>query len=118
MGIGLNAASPNQDAGRIFLEWLSSDDFANLFANAVPGFFPLSSAEVTLEDPLAQDFLGWREQCESTIRPFHQIVSRGTPNLSNESWTASANVMRGTWTPEEAGEALQSGLSSWYAPHQ
>lgn len=118
MGIGLNAASPNQEAGRAFLEWLSSDDFANLFANAVPGFFPLSSAEVTLEDPLAQEFLGWRETCESTIRPFHQIVSRGTPNLSNESWTASANVMRGTWTPEEAGEALQSGLSSWYAPQQ
>lgn len=118
MGIGLNAASPNQEAGRVFLEWLSSDDFANLFANAVPGFFPLSSAEVTLEDPLAQEFIGWRNTCESTIRPFHQIVSRGTPNLSNESWTASANVMRGTWTPEQAGEALQSGLSSWYAPHQ
>lgn len=118
MGIGLNAASPHQAEGRAFLEWLSSDDFANLFANAVPGFFPLSSAEVTLEDPLAQEFIGWRNTCESTIRPFHQIVSRGTPNLSNESWTASANVMRGTWTPEEAGEALQSGLSSWYAPQQ
>ncbi len=118
MGMGLNAASPHQEAGRVFLEWLSSDDFANLFANAVPGFFPLSDAEVTLEDPLAQEFIGWRDQCESTIRPFHQIVSRGTPNLSNESWTASANVMRGTWTPEEAGENLQAGLSSWFEPHQ
>ena len=118
MGMGLNAASRHQEEGRIFLEWLSSSEFANLFANAIPGFFPLSDAEVTLDDPLAQEFIGWRDQCESTIRPFHQIVSRGTPNLSNESWTASANVMRGTWTPEEAGEALQSGLSSWYEPHQ
>ncbi len=118
MGMGLNAASRHQEEGRIFLEWLSSSEFANLFANAIPGFFPLSDAEVTLDDPLAQEFIGWRDQCESTIRPFHQIVSRGTPNLSNESWTASANVMRGTWTPEEAGAALQSGLSSWYEPHQ
>ncbi len=118
MGMGLNAASAHQDEGRIFLEWLSSSEFSTLFANAIPGFFPLSSAEVTLEDPLAQEFISWRDQCDSTIRPFHQIVSRGTPNLSNESWTASANVMRGTWTPEEAGEAMQAGLSSWYAPHQ
>ncbi|WP_071799387.1 ABC transporter substrate-binding protein [Natronohydrobacter thiooxidans] len=118
MGIGLNAASPNQEAGRIFLDWLTGAEASTLFANAIPGFFPLSSAEVTLDDPLAEEFLSWRGQCESTIRPFHQIVSRGTPNLSNESWTASANVMRGTWTPEEAGEALQAGLSSWYAPHQ
>lgn len=118
MGMGLNAASPNQEAGRVFLEWLGSSEFANLFANSVPGFFPLSSAEVSLEDPLAQEFISWRAECESTIRPFHQIVSRGTPNLSNESWTASANVMRGTWTPEEAAAALQEGLSSWYAPHQ
>lgn len=118
MGMGLNAASPNQEAGRIFLDWLTGAEASTLFANAIPGFFPLSSAEVTLEDPLAEEFLSWRDTCESTIRPFHQIVSRGTPNLSNETWTASANVMRGTWTPEEAGENLQAGLSSWYAPHQ
>ena len=118
MGIGLNAASPNQEEGRAFLSWVAGSEASNLFANAIPGFFPLSDAEVSLEDPLAQEFIGWRDQCESTIRPFHQIVSRGTPNLSNESWTASANVMRGTWTPEEAGAHLQDGLSSWYEPHQ
>ncbi|MGY6548641.1 MAG: ABC transporter substrate-binding protein [Roseinatronobacter sp.] len=118
MGIGLNAASAHQEEGRIFLSWLTGSEASNLFANAIPGFFPLSSAEVSLEDPLAQEFISWRDRCASTIRPFHQIVSRGTPNLSNESWTASANVIRGTWTPEEAGAHLQSGLSSWFEPHQ
>ena len=118
MGMGLNAASPNAEAARVFLDWLGSSEFANLFANAVPGFFPLSSAEFSIDDPLAQEFVSWRDRCESSIRPFHQIVSRGTPNLSNESWNASANVMRGTTTPEEAAAALQEGLASWYAPHQ
>ena len=118
MGMGLNAASPHQEAGRTFLSWLAGSEFSNLFANAVPGFFPLSSAEVTLDDPLAQEFIGWREQCHSTIRPFHQIVSRGTPNLSNESWNAAANVIRGSATAEEAAAAMQDGLASWYAPHQ
>jgi raffinose/stachyose/melibiose transport system substrate-binding protein len=116
MGMGLNAASEHQAEARIFLNWLGSSDFANLFANAVPGFFPLSNAEVSLTDPLAQEFIGWRSTCSSSIRPFHQIVSRGTPNLSNASWGAAANVMRGTSTPEEAAAEMQAGLAAWYAP--
>ena len=115
MGMGLNAASPNAEAGRTFLNWLGSSEFANLFANAVPGFFPLSNAEVSLEDPLAQEFIGWRDDCESSIRPFHQILSRGTPNLSNESW---GNVIRGNQSPEDAAAQMQSGLAAWYEPQQ
>lgn len=118
MGMGLSANSPHQEEAKIFLNWLGSSEFGALFANAVPGFFPLSNATFELDDPLAQEFVSWRQDCNSSIRPFHQIISRGTPNLSNESWNASANVMRGTSTPEEAAAKLQSGLSSWYAPHQ
>ncbi|CUX83246.1 MAG: ABC-type N-acetylglucosamine uptake system substrate-binding component [Roseibaca calidilacus] len=118
MGMGLNAASPNAEAGRVFLNWLGSSEFANLFANAVPGFFPLSNAEVSLEDPLAQEFISWRGDCESSIRPFDQILSRGTPNLSNESWGTSANVIRGGQSPEDAAAQMQEGLASWYAPQQ
>jgi raffinose/stachyose/melibiose transport system substrate-binding protein len=118
MGMGLNAASPHQEEGQIFLNWLGSSEAAELFANAVPGFFPLSNASFDLEDPLAEEFVSWRAECNSSIRPFHQILSRGTPNLSNESWNASANVMRGTSTPEEAAASMQEGLSSWYAPQQ
>lgn len=118
MGMGLNANSPHQEEAKIFLNWMGSSEFATLFANAVPGFFPLSDAEFELEDPLAQEFVSWRNECNSSIRPFHQILSRGTPNLSNESWNASANVMRGTTTPEAAAQEMQSGLSSWYAPQK
>ena len=85
IGIGLNAASPNAEAARTFLSWVASEEFASLYANALPGFFPLSSAPVTLEDPLAQEFVSWRETCNSTIRSTYQILSRGTPNLENET---------------------------------
>jgi raffinose/stachyose/melibiose transport system substrate-binding protein len=118
IAIGLNAASPNAEAARTFLNWVGSPEFASLYANALPGFFPLSSEPVALEDPLAQEFIGWRETCESTIRSTYQILSRGTPNLENETWNASANVIRGTETPEAAAERLQAGLASWYAPQQ
>ena len=118
IGIGLNAASPNADAAKTFLAWVGSPEFASIFGNALPGFFPLSNTPVALEDPLAKEFVGWREECESTIRSTYQILSRGTPNLENETWGASVAAIKGTSTPEELGAKLQEGLASWYAPQQ
>ncbi len=118
IGMGLNAASPNPDAAKAFLEWVGTPEFAELYANALPGFFPLLNQPVKLDDPLAQEFVSWRETCKSTIRSTYQILSRGTPNLENETWNASANVIRGTETPEAAAKRLQDGLASWYAPQK
>ncbi len=116
IGIGMNAKSPNAEAARTFLEWVGSPEFAALYANALPGFFSLNSTAVEMSDPLAQEFVSWRETCQSTIRSTYQILSRGTPNLENETWTESANVINGTDTPEAAAKKLQDGLDSWYKP--
>ncbi|RYH08665.1 ABC transporter substrate-binding protein [Tropicimonas sp. IMCC6043] len=118
IAIGLNAASPNADAARTFLNWVGSEEFASLYANALPGFFSLSSYDVAMEDPLAQEFVSWRGKCESTIRSTYQILSRGTPNLENETWNASAQVIKGAESPEDAAKRLQDGLASWYEPQQ
>ena len=118
IAIGLNAASPNAEAARTFLDWVGSTAFADLYANALPGFFSLNSTPVTMTDPLAQEFVSWRDQCEPTIRSTYQILSRGTPNLENETWGASAAAIKGTKTPEEIGAELQAGLATWYAPQQ
>ncbi|MCB1453623.1 MAG: extracellular solute-binding protein, partial [Rhizobiaceae bacterium] len=118
IAIGMNAKSPNADAARTFLEWVGSAEFAALYANALPGFFSLNSSPVAMADPLAQEFVSWRDKCHSTIRSTYQILSRGTPNLENETWNASANVIRGSESPEDAGKRLQDGLASWYAPQQ
>ncbi|WP_170589128.1 ABC transporter substrate-binding protein [Ruegeria arenilitoris] len=118
IAIGLNAASPNADAARTFLNWVGSEEFAQIYANALPGFFSLSSFDVAMEDSLAQEFVSWRNECNSTIRSTYQILSRGTPNLENETWNASAQVIKGEESPEDAGKRLQDGLASWYAPHQ
>jgi len=118
IAMGLNAASPNADAARTFLDWMGTEEFASIYANALPGFFSLSSHEIAMEDPLAQEFVSWRGTCESTIRSTYQILSRGTPNLENETWGASVAAIKGTKTPEELGAELQAGLASWYAPQQ
>jgi raffinose/stachyose/melibiose transport system substrate-binding protein len=118
IALGLNAASPNAEAARTFLNWVGTSEFASLYANALPGFFSLSNHAVTMEDPLAQEFVSWRGECESTIRSTYQILSRGTPNLENDTWGASVAAIKGTETPEAAGARLQAGLATWYAPQQ
>ncbi|MEW9614828.1 ABC transporter substrate-binding protein [Shinella sp. S4-D37] len=116
IGVGLNAKSGNAEAAKTFLTFVASPEFADIYANSLPGFFSLNSTAVKMNDPLAQEFVSWREKCQPTIRSTYQILSRGTPNLENETWTESANVINGTDTPEVAGEKLQKGLDSWYKP--
>ena len=118
IGLGINAASPNQDAAMTFIRWVGSAEFAELYSNELPGFFSLSNHEITLTDPVAQEFMSWRDECSSSIRIAHQILSRGTPNLWNDMWVMSANVVNGVTTPEDAAERLQSGLASWYEPQK
>jgi len=116
IGVGLNAKGANQEAAKKFLTFVASPEFADIYANSLPGFFSLNSTAVKMADPLAQEFVSWREKCKPTIRSTYQILSRGTPNLENETWTESANVINGTDKPEVAGEKLQKGLDSWYKP--
>lgn len=116
IALGLNPASPNAEAAKTFLNWVGSAEFASLYANALPGFFSLSNHDVALDDPLAQQMVDWRKSCNSSIRPYAQILGRGIPNLHTEYWVTSANVLRGTMTPEEAGQHMQDALDSWYTP--
>lgn len=118
IAIGMNAKTPNAEAAKTFLEWVGSPEFATLYANALPGFFSLNSTPVEMQDPLAQEFVSWRGKCQSTIRSTYQILSRGTPNLENETWNASANVIRGSEAPADAAKRLQDGLASWYEPQK
>lgn len=118
IAIGMNAAAKNPDAARAFLEWTTTAEFAEIYSNQLPGFFSLSKHAVTVEDPTAAEFLSWREQCQPTIRNSYQILSRGEPNLENELWNVSAQVINGTLTPEAAAQQIQDGLDSWYKPQQ
>ncbi len=116
IAIGMNAKTPHPDEARTFLEWVAGPEFASLYSNALPGFFSLSKHDVQLEDPLAQEFLSWRQDCEGTIRVADQILSRGEPSTANEIGLVTAEVMKGSLTPEAAGERLQSALDGWYKP--
>jgi raffinose/stachyose/melibiose transport system substrate-binding protein len=116
IALGMNTGSKHPEEAKIFLEWMTTPEFAELYANSLPGFFSLSNSEVKLSDPVAQEFVDWRKECESTIRNSYQILSRGEPNLENELWRVSAQVINGDITPEEAAKEIQDGLDKWYTP--
>ena len=85
----------------------------------MPGFFALSTHSVTIEDPLAAEFLSWRATHKSTFRIAYKTISANEAfNTDNELTHVGALVMNGDMTPQEAGDYLEAGLASWYAPHQ
>ncbi len=116
IAMGMNTATEHPEEVKTFLSWMATAEFGEMYTNAVPGFFTMGDFDVTLEDPLAQVFLDWRQECQTTIRNSYQILSRGEPNLENELWRISALVVNGELTAEEAAAEIQAGLDSWYEP--
>lgn len=114
IAIGLNANAADPEAAKAFLNWVASSEFANLFSNALPGFYSLANVDLEIEDPLASEFVEWRGECNSTIRNSYQILSRGEPNLETELWRVSAGVINGDIDPADGANQLQEGLESWY----
>ena len=51
-------------------------------------------------------------------RPCGPPQRTGRPNLENEMWNVSAQVINGAMTPEAAAAQLQDGLKKWYPPQQ
>ncbi len=117
VAMGMNAKTPHPEAAKIFLSWVASDEFAQLYASALPGFFPLSKADIKIDDPLALDFMKMRTTCETTIRPFYQILSRGNPSTEELNKVVSAAVISGTLTPQEAAKRMQDSVG-WYGPQK
>jgi raffinose/stachyose/melibiose transport system substrate-binding protein len=103
---------------KIFLEWLTGAEFAEIFANEVPGFFPLHSHSISVNDPVAKEFISWKDTCDTTIRNSYHIVGRGEPNLESVLYEVVSGVVNGTVTPAEAAERAEASLANWYEPHQ
>lgn len=118
IAMGMNPSTDHPEEARLFLEWMTSQEFAEIYSNELPGFFSLSDHSINIEDSLAQEFLDWRQIGESTIRNSYQILSRGEPNLENQLWNVSGQVINGDMTPMEAAEEVQAGLEQWYGPQQ
>ena len=114
IAMGINSKSPNKADAKVFLDWLASKEFADLYTNKVTGFFSLSNHKIDVKNPVAQEMISWRNQCKSTIRLNAQIMSRGTPSMENELWNVSSQVMNLKMAPKDAAAQIQTGFAKWY----
>ena len=118
--MGLNAAAPdaNKEAAKLFLEWMSTPEFATLLGDTLPGFFPISSNTVELMDPYANAFLALNEGADLDVRWAWEKLLDGAPDGYTLMQNGALAVISGEMTPQEAADALQAGLAEWFEPAQ
>jgi raffinose/stachyose/melibiose transport system substrate-binding protein len=115
--IGVNGASKNKDAAKTFLQWLETKDFAEVFGNEIPGFFPVSKNVPTLQDDVAATFMGFNAQAKGTdIRFAWQKLLDGKPDAYGLMQEGAIAVLKREMTPQQAADALQDGLAQWFEP--
>ena len=107
-GIGVNKNSPNQAAALKFIAWLGTADFAQLLTDTLTGYFSLADHKVKINDPLGQEMMRWRSQCQDTIRLNAQKINRVWPSMEEELWYANVKVLNQDITPEQAARHIQS----------
>ena len=107
-GIGVNKNSPNQVAALKFIAWLGTADFAQLLTDTLSGYFSLADHKVKINDPLGQEMMRWRSQCQDTIRLNAQKINRVWPSMEEELWYANVKVLNQDITPEQAARHIQS----------
>ena len=116
IGVGMNTKTAYPEEAKLFLEWLTTAEFAQAYSDNQPGFFSLSSHPIEVKDPLAAEFVSWRSECSSTIRLFDQFLSRGEPAGNTTSADNIYLMVQGSKTPEEVAQIIQDGLDEWYVP--
>ena len=120
--IGMNPATENAEAAMTFLEWLESEAFGEAFGNGVPGFFPVSNNVPTLTNHVANEFLSFNGNAAGTDIRFVWENLLGSPEGAPSTYAVMNDgviaVLAGEQTPQEAADALQEAIASWYEPAQ
>jgi raffinose/stachyose/melibiose transport system substrate-binding protein len=106
-GIGVNKNTKHPEAAKLFMDWLGSAEFAQLLTDTLSGFFSLSTHTVQVNDPLSQEMLSWRKNCNDTIRLNSEKLNRVWPSLEEELWYVNVKVINQDMTPEQAGQHIQ-----------
>ncbi|KGE71028.1 ABC transporter substrate-binding protein [Spirochaeta lutea] len=117
-GLAINPASDHTAEAKVFLEWLTTPQAAKVVGDQLPGFFPMISNAPQLDNPYANAFLSMNTGRGLDVRwPWPKMMS-GNPSGYNLMMSGSIGVLTGELTPQQAADALQSGLAQWYPPAQ
>jgi raffinose/stachyose/melibiose transport system substrate-binding protein len=117
-GMGINAATEHPEEARLFLEWMTTPEFASLLGNQLPGFFPMRMEAPVLENQHADTFLKLNEGRGLDVRWAWEGLLAGTPDGYTLTQDNAIAVLAGELSPQEAADNLQNGLAEWFEPAQ
>lgn len=116
-GIAVNAGSKVKDAATAIINFVATAEFAQMYADLhseIPGnnnvTFPASA-------PMLQKAV--KEKSELGLKVPHRIGSAldaGTPSFGTSLGANMQGMLSNKLTPEQAAEAIQNDVASWYAP--
>jgi raffinose/stachyose/melibiose transport system substrate-binding protein len=115
-GIGLNQSSPYINEAKLFLEWMTTSEFASLLVAQLPGFFPMHKDVPDTNNAYANIFLSFNKKYPTDSRFVWGAIRDGKPSAYDISLQSSVDVMNNIITPQQAAEKLQEGLSQWFEP--
>lgn len=111
-GVGINAASKHVEEAKVFLSWLTTKQSAELLANELPGFFPMTKDSITTSNPYANQFLKIIDEAAGSDIRFY--MSDGVPDSTTLFIDNGIAVLKGTMTAEEAAQSLYDGIATWH----
>lgn len=111
-GYAANANGANKEAALKFLNFVSSQEFGQAFANSLNNISTIPG--VTFDNPLLAEVA---ELNKSSI-PYLMLVQfrYGEPSGSVLLQQEVQKLLAGQTTPEAAGKAITDGLAAWYEP--
>lgn len=107
LAITANAASPNLEEAKKFLEWLCSPEGATTASKYLPmGYFPMINAPITMEDPHVNAILALNEGRETDARfVWPKLMDQYAP-MNQEV----IKLLKGETTPQAAADAVAATL--------
>ena len=109
----VNTASSHLEAAQKVLQFTTTKQFAELFAQQV-GELPAYGAEYTVDDPRLKEVAGMIADDASVQTPFFSYaLNKGTPSYGELVADGYQALLSGQTTPEELAGTIQSGLNSW-----
>jgi raffinose/stachyose/melibiose transport system substrate-binding protein len=115
-GIGLNQSSAYMKEAKLFLQWMTTAEFASLVVDKLPGFFPMHKEVTATKNRYARLFLDFNKKYKTDVRFVWGKIRDGNPSAYELSLQSSVDIMNNVITPKQAAERLQAGLSKWYLP--
>ncbi len=117
-GMGMNASTKHKEEALLFLQWMTTREFAEEIGNELPGFFPMNNQPPTLSNVQANTFLSLNNGRGTDVRLAWEKLRDGSPSAYDLIVQGAIEVITRSKTPQEAADELQNGLAQWYQPAQ